>query len=109
MHIQSSYFENPYHDSYKTQLDFYAYLLIQMGFKVSSHSYLYICNALNVDEGFNGKMIFDEILIQHQIDVSYIEEKLDKMISVLNSEELPAYNESCENCAYSRKRTEFSL
>ena len=80
-----------------------------MGFKVSSDSYLYICNALNVDEGFNGKMIFDEILIQHQIDVSYIEEKLDKMISVLNSKELPDYNESCENCAYSRKRTEFSL
>ena len=25
---QSSYFESPYHDSYKTQLDFYAYLLI---------------------------------------------------------------------------------
>ena len=106
---QSSYFENPYHDSYKTQLDFYAYLLIQMGFKVSSDSYLYICNALNVDEGFNGKMIFDEILIQHQIDVSYIEEKLDKMIDVLNSEEIPANNESCENCAYARKRTELSL
>ena len=48
---------NLYHDGYKIQLDFYAYLLIGMGFKVSKDAYLYICNAIEKDDGFHGKCI----------------------------------------------------
>ena len=106
---QKNYFESPYKSSYKTQLDFYAYLLIEMGFNVSSDSYLYICNAINENKGFNGKMIFDEILIHHTIDTAYIEKEITKMIKVLNSDEIPDSNESCENCAYSMRRLELSI
>lgn len=106
---QNTYFNSPFKSGYKTQLDFYAYLLNEMGFSVSKDSYLYVCNAINEGKGFHGKMIFNEILIHHQIDTSYIENEINKMIEVLNSEKSPESNESCENCAYAKKRAEINI
>ena len=102
---QSNYFSDPYKDGYKMQLDFYAYLFKGNGFKVSSDSYLYICNALEIDEGFHGKMNFDEILIHHSINTDYLEENIESMISCINSENVPVGHSSCENCAYARQRS----
>lgn len=101
---QDNYFKSPYRESYKVQLDFYAYLLKGMGFSVSSDAYLHICNAKENAYGFHGKMIFDEVLIHHKITTSYINEKVAAMIEVLNSLKLPQSNESCETCAYAQQR-----
>ena len=106
---QSTYFNSPYKDGYKKQLDFYAYLLKEMGFKVSNDSYLYICNAINENKGFNGKMIFNEVLIHYKVNTSYIDSKIQSMIDVLNTSKPPQSNESCENCAYANRRSELDL
>ena len=106
---QSTYFNSPYKDGYKKQLDFYAYLLKEMGFKVSNDSYLYICNAINENKGFNGKMIFDEVLVHYKVNTSYIDSKIQSMIDVLNTPKPPQSNESCENCAYANRRSELDL
>ena len=102
---QDTYFDDPYKNSYKRQLNYYAYLLKGMGHKVSSDAYLYICNAKEVEEGFHGKMLFDEVLIHHEIKTDYLEEEIQKMIDVMNSEEIPEGHTSCENCAYARQRS----
>jgi len=106
---QETYFSSPFKDGYKKQLDFYAYLLMEMDFNVSKDSYLYICNAINQNKGFNGEMIFDEILIHYKIDTSYIDQEIQNMINLLNSDKPPQSNESCENCAYANKRSELNL
>jgi CRISPR/Cas system-associated exonuclease Cas4 (RecB family) len=102
---QDTYFDDPYKNSYKRQLNYYAYLLKGMGHKVSSDAYLYICNAKEVEEGFHGKMLFDEVLIHHEIKTDYLEEEIQKMIDTINSEEIPEGHASCENCAYARQRS----
>ena len=102
---QDTYFDDPYKNSYKRQLNYYAYLLKGMGHKVSSDAYLYICNAKEVEEGFHGKMLFDEVLIHHEIKTDYLEEEIQKMINSMNSEEIPEGHTSCENCAYARQRS----
>mgnify|MGYP001346554932 CR=1 FL=1 len=102
---QETYFDDPYKDSYKRQLDYYAYLLNGMGYKVSSDAYLYICNAKEIDEGFHGKMLFDEVLIHYKIKTNYLETEIQKMIDTINSENIPNSHESCENCAYARQRS----
>jgi len=102
---QDTYFDDPYKDSYKRQLDYYAYLLKGMGYKVSSDAYLYICNAKEVDEGFHGKMLFDEVLIHYKIKTDYLEAEIQKMIDTMNSDNIPDSHESCENCAYARQRS----
>ena len=101
---QDTYFKKPYKEGYKIQMDFYAYLLKSLGYKVSSDSYLYICNAKEIGE-FNGKMLFDEILIHYKVNTDYHEDKIQKMIDIMNSEKVPDSNESCENCAYARQRS----
>ena len=104
---QLNYFDSPYKEGYKRQLDFYVYLLKIMGKKVSSDAYLLICNAKNVDEGFNGKMLFDEIIIHHDAEIDYIENEIQNMIDTMNSTKIPKSHESCENCAYSYQRLEY--
>ena len=102
---QETYFDDPYKDSYKRQLDYYAYLLNGMGYKVSSDAYLYICNAKEIDEGFHGKMLFDEVLIHYKIKTDYLETEIQRMIDTMNSEKIPNSHDSCENCAYARQRS----
>lgn len=102
---QDNYFRGAYKEGYKRQLDFYGYLLNLMGYKVSKDAYLYICNAKEVDEGFNGKMLFDETLIHYEIKTDYLENDIQEMIDVMNSKNVPDGNYSCENCAYARQRS----
>ena len=102
---QETYFNGPFKDGYKRQLDFYAYLLKGMGYKVSSDAYFYICNAKEVDEGFNGKMLFDEVLIHYEVKTDYLEDDIQKMIDLMNTDNIPESHLSCENCAYARQRS----
>ena len=100
-----SYLSGVFHQGYKKQLDFYAYLLQKMGFSVDPTGYFYVCNAIRDVEGFFGVMNFEETLVAYQWDTSWIPEKLTEMVAVLNSRELPASNPACANCAYARKRS----
>jgi len=102
---QDTYFNDAHKEGYKRQLDFYAYLLKGMGFKVSSDAYFYICNAKEVDEGFHGKMLFDEVLIHYPVKTDYLDKDIQEMINVMNSFDIPQSHESCENCAYARQRS----
>ena len=104
---QDTYFNSPYKEGYMRQLDFYAYLLKEMGYPVSKDAYLYICNAKELDEGFHGKMHFDETIIHYKIKTDYLEDEIENMIKVMNSKKIPKTHKSCENCAQSRRRSEF--
>jgi len=102
--IPRLYLSSYTHQDYKVQMDFYAYLLLMMGFSVSSTSYFYVCNADRQAEAFNGTMAFQETLVPYPWQADWIEEKLQNMIGVLNSATLPESNEACENCAYAKQR-----
>ena len=98
------YLANPYHHSYKIQMDVYAHLLMKMGFGVSPVSYFYVCNADRNALDFNGQMMFEETLVPYEWNNAWLDEKLAEMIEVLNSHKIPQPNPSCENCAYSTQR-----
>ena len=104
---QENYFRGAYKEGYKRQLDFYGYVLKGMGYKVSKDAYLYICNAKEVEEGFHGKMLFDETLIHYEIKTDYLDEHLQGMVNLMNSDEVPTSHTSCENCAYARQRSAY--
>ena len=95
------YLDDPYHDGYKTQMDFYAYLLSGMGFEVHQIAYFLVCNAKRDDDGFHKIMNFDEYLVPYSWDMSWIEEEVDKMVALMNQHQIPEPHESCKNCAYS--------
>ena len=99
-----SYLKSVYHETYKTQMDFYVFLMIGMGFRVADTAYFYVCNADVHADTFDGKLTFTETLVPYQWSIEWIPREIDKMVEVLNTEKLPPINPSCENCAYSQQR-----
>ena len=97
------YLEDPYHHNYKIQIDFYAYILQNMGFDINKKAYFLVCNAKRDSNEFNKKMAFDEYLVPYNWDANWIEKEIDKMIQVLNNNNIPESNSSCKNCAYSEQ------
>ena len=99
------YWADQFHQGYKNQLDFYNYILQQNGFKTSKISYILVVNGLTLESGFNSKLEFSEHLIPYENDTSWIEGKLDEMISCMNSDKVPEPSDYCEQCAYSLERS----
>lgn len=99
-----SYLEDPFHQGYKVQLDFYAFLLREMNFEVSETGYFLVCNADRGADGFFGKMDFSETLISYEWDASWISGKVSEMIELMNQTDIPEGNPSCSNCAYAKQR-----
>ena len=102
-----SYLSDVYHEGYNVQMDFYAFLLKEMGFSVGSTAYFLVCNADRTAEGFNRKMNFSETLIPYECKTDWIPEQLSNMLQTLNSDTIPEGNSSCMNCAYARQRSKF--
>ena len=94
------YLEDAYHDAYKTQMDFYAYLLLKMGFDVHRTAYFLVCNADRHKENFNQVMTFEESLVPYDWNAGWIEAEVDAMVALMNQHQIPEPNESCKNCAY---------
>ncbi|WP_320667946.1 PD-(D/E)XK nuclease family protein [Prochlorococcus sp. MIT 1307] len=100
---KQDYLDDPYHDGYKIQMDFYAYLLSGMGFDVHPTSYFLVCNAKRDDDGFHKRMNFDEYLVPYNWNSDWIESKIDEMVALMNQHQIPEPNECCKNCAYSEQ------
>ena len=97
---KQDYLEDPYHEGYKVQMDFYADLLFGMGFDVHPTSYFLVCNAKRNLEGFHKTMRFDEYLVPYQWDSDWIEEKNEEMLALMNQHKIPESNECCKNYTY---------
>ena len=102
----TDYLSEPYHEGYKIQMDFYAFLLQEMHFEVSDTSYFLVCNADRGANGFNGQMRFSETLIPYLWSTDWIPAKVREMIDLMNQKTLPAGNPSCVNCASAKERAE---
>jgi len=98
---KQDYLDDPYHEGYKLQMNFYAYLLKGMGFDVHPTSYFLVCNAKRDDDGFHKIMNFDEYLVAYNWTIDGLEEQIDAMVALMNQHEIPEPNECCKNCAYS--------
>ena len=98
-----NYLQDPYHEGYKIQMDFYAYLLLGMGFELDPTSYFLVCNAKRDDDSFDKTLNFDEYLVPYLWNVDWLENKIEEMLNVMNSQEIPESNVSCKNCAYSEQ------
>ena len=102
-----TYLDDPFHQSYKIQMDFYGFLLSEMGFRVSETSFFLVCNADRNASQFNGKLNFREVMIPYRWNSGWIPQKISEMIDLLNCEKIPEGHFSCKNCAYAKQRALF--
>ncbi len=99
----------PWHDSYRRQLEVYQWLLRQNGLKVSNKGYWVYCNALKNKDGFDGKLEFELTLLDYDGKDNWVEPTLQEIKKTLDSDEMPKDALGCEHCIYSRARTELTL
>ena len=100
----NNYLNGIFKQGYKMQMDFYVYLLREMGFDVHPDAYFVVCNGDRTVADFNGLMKFDEYLIPYEWNTEWIHNEVINMIDCMNSNSLPESNKSCKNCAYAAQR-----
>ncbi len=95
-----AYLNNMYHQDYKIQMDIYVHILRKMKFKVCDTSYFLVCNGLKSPDRFDKQIQFENSLVPYTTNTDWIDPKIQEMKKVLDSDEIPDKNPSCENCAY---------
>ena len=104
---QETYWDEDFKQSYQRQLNFYFYLLKQQNLKeiISNDAYLLVVNARGLENKFDNKLLFESTLIHTKVKDDYLENEIQKMIDVFNSDNVPDSNKLCKNCAYARQRS----
>ena len=95
-----AYLKNIYHQDYKLQMDIYVHILRKMGFEVSDTTYFYVCNGEKKYDKFDNKINFSSTLVPYITKTSWIDEKVTEIKNLLESDDVPEINKSCEHCAY---------
>ena len=88
-------------DQYKRQIEVYQWLLKCNDFKVSDTGYFVYANGKKNEDTFDAKLEFDMDVIAYKGDTSWIEGVLKDIHKTLNSDEVPAKGEMCNDyCRY---------
>lgn len=90
----------PWKDAYKRQMEIYQWLLEMNGFDVSDTGYWVYVNADTEQDAFDGKLIFDEEIISHKGDRSWVEQSIIDAHKCLMKKKCPPPTEECEWCQY---------
>ena len=81
-------------------MDIYVYILREMGFKTSDRVFFLVCNGEKSYDKFDKKLNFTTKLIPYLTNTSSIKNVIKNMKAVLESDDIPVLNKSCEKCMY---------
>ena len=96
----------PWKEAYKTQMEIYQWLLEKNGFKVSDIGYWVYVNADTGQAGFDGKLVFDEQVISHKGDRSWVEKAISDAHKCLRAKKAPKCSPECDWCQYREDASE---
>lgn len=85
---------------YWKQLSLYSYLLSKNSLDISSSGILLYLNASENFPTDLKKIDFEALIFEKNLDLSWIETTLDKIFSMLNSNDVPHDNLNCKYCNY---------
>ena len=104
---QETYWDGDFKTGYQRQLDFYFYLLKQQNLKetISNDAYLLVVNARGLEDKFDNKLLFESTLVHTKVKDDALENEIQEMIDIFNSDNVPESNKLCKNCAYARQRS----
>jgi CRISPR/Cas system-associated exonuclease Cas4 (RecB family) len=97
---------DPWHDSYRRQLEIYQWLLRKNGLKVSNKGYWVYCNALKNRDDFNRKLEFELTLVDYEGNDKWVEPTLFEIKKLLDSDDIPNPSSTCQFCHYIRQQSQ---
>jgi len=90
----------PWKEAYKRQMEIYQWLLEKNGFDVSATGYWVYVNADTGQARFDGKLVFEEQIIAHKGDRSWVEQAIVDAHTCLRKKKAPKPSKDCEWCTY---------
>lgn len=92
--------DQDYHESYRRQLDLYAWLFVMNNYPVYTRAYLFYLNGIKDRPTLENSLHFTSTLIEHTLNLSWIEEVLHKINECLNHFEPPPKSQKCSFCQF---------
>ncbi len=92
--------DQPWHETFKRQMDIYQWLLRKNGYKVSDTGYILYCNGNAYVERFDSRIDFRMTLLPYEGDTSWVDDITVSLYECLNSDELPESEPFCDYCKY---------
>jgi len=92
--------DQPWHETFKRQMDIYQWLLRKNGHKVSDTGYILYCNGNAYEEQFASRIEFRMTLLPYEGDSSWVDDITVRLYECLNSDELPESEPYCDYCKY---------
>ena len=93
----------PWQISYKRQIEIYQWLFRKNGFDVQNIGYFVYCNGIKENVLFNNELKFKVKILPYKGDDSWLDNTVENIFEVLNSEEIPESSPNCEYCRYIKK------
>jgi len=88
---------------YKRQMEFYQWLLRQLGFKVAKEGWFVYCNGIKDKPAFNQRLDFTVAMLPYVGNDDWVEPTLLNIKDCLNSDDIPHAAEDCEYCAFAER------
>jgi hypothetical protein len=99
--------DKDYHIGYKRQVEFYQWILKQLGFKVSPIAAFVYCTGDNTLDEFGGVVKFHTNLIIHHGNNDWVQGTLDELIKCIEGNEIPESGKDCDQCKYYNTRNNY--
>ena len=96
----------PWHESYKRQMEVYQWLVRRNGYDVSDTGYFVYCNGSTDKEIFDGRLEFEVTVIPYTGNDTWIEATIHEIHNCLNSPAIPNADPECDYCTYREAATE---
>lgn len=98
--------KNPWYESFKRQISFYAWLFKKNGYPVSNTGYFIYCNGLQAQTtaiSINNLLAFEITPSPYLIDDSWIEQTIKKAMNCLQQDDAPKGSNNCKFCNFTLK------
>lgn len=92
--------DSSWEDQYRRQIGVYQWLFSHNGFEVNDTGYFVYANALQTEEKFDNKLVFQTTLVPCEGEQEWIDDTLVKIKQCLESSLYPESGASCEYCPY---------
>lgn len=92
--------DEPWHVTYKRQMEFYQWLLRRQGERVARRGWFVYCNGRRDRAAFDARLEFTIRLLPYDGDDAWVEETLRAVRATLEAPQPPDPALDCEYCAY---------
>ncbi len=101
--------DSKYKEGYKRQMEVYQWIFRRLGFNIATTGYFLFANATKDRPGFHNKLEFENTILPHEGDTTWIAPIIFAIKECLEGDDMPAASKDCQHCNYRKLISKESL